>query len=435
MNIIRRNISMIVKNIEKNEDRTATFQVEIDSAEFDAAVTKAYNKAKGSINVPGFRKGKAPRAIVENMYGEDAFYQDAEEDLMPEAFGFGIENSGLKIIGKPSITKVDLSDEKVLTFEFMVELYPEYTLGQYRGIVAAKEEVVVTDEMVDAKVEEARKSNARMVDVDRAAEMGDTANIDFDGYLDGVPFEGGKAEGFSLELGSGTFVPGFEEQVVGMSIGEEKDLDITFPENYTEELAGKAVVFKVKLNGLTVAELPELDDAFVQDVSEFDTLDEYKADIREDLKVEEEDRVDTKFRTDVMQKACDNLTVEIPETMIMEKIDDMLRNYAAQYGINDSEISTEELIKLMGIDDETMEKALRPAAEAQAKQDILFEAIVAEEKIEVTEDELAEYVQGAAQTVGAKPEDIINHFGIGFIRSEFLKEKASRIIIETASAE
>lgn len=426
---------MIVKNIEKNEDRTATFQVEIDSAEFDAAVTKAYNKAKGSINVPGFRKGKAPRAIVENMYGEDAFYQDAEEDLMPEAFGFGIENSGLKIIGKPSITKVDLSDEKVLTFEFMVELYPEYTLGQYRGIVAAKEEVVVTDEMVDAKVEEARKSNARMVDVDRAAEMGDTANIDFDGYLDGVPFEGGKAEGFSLELGSGTFVPGFEEQVVGMSIGEEKDLDITFPENYTEELAGKAVVFKVKLNGLTVAELPELDDAFVQDVSEFDTLDEYKADIREDLKVEEEDRVDTKFRTDVMQKACDNLTVEIPETMIMEKIDDMLRNYAAQYGINDSEISTEELIKLMGIDDETMEKALRPAAEAQAKQDILFEAIVAEEKIEVTEDELAEYVQGAAQTVGAKPEDIINHFGIGFIRSEFLKEKASRIIIETASAE
>ena len=426
---------MIVKNIEKNEDRTATFQVEIDSAEFDAAVTKAYNKAKGSINVPGFRKGKAPRAIVENMYGEDAFYQDAEEDLMPEAFGFGIENSGLKIIGKPSITKVDLSDEKVLTFEFMVELYPEYTLGQYRGIVAAKEEVVVTDEMVDAKVEEARKSNARMVDVDRAAEMGDTANIDFDGYLDGVPFEGGKAEGFSLELGSGTFVPGFEEQVVGMSIGEEKDLDITFPENYTEELAGKAVVFKVKLNGLTVAELPELDDAFVQDVSEFDTLDEYKADIREDLKVEEEDRVDTKFRTDVMQKACDNLTVEIPETMIMEKIDDMLRNYAAQYGINDSEISTEELIKLMGIDDETMEKALRPAAEAQVKQDILFEAIVAEEKIEVTEDELAEYVQGAAQTVGAKPEDIINHFGIGFIRSEFLKEKASRIIIETASAE
>ena len=426
---------MIVKNIEKNEDRTATFQVEIDSAEFDAAVTKAYNKAKGSINVPGFRKGKAPRAIVENMYGEDAFYQDAEEDLMPEAFGFGIENSGLKIIGKPSITKVDLSDEKVLTFEFMVERYPEYALGQYRGIVAAKEEVVVTDEMVDAKVEEARKSNARMVDVDRAAEMGDTANIDFDGYLDGVPFEGGKAEGFSLELGSGTFVPGFEEQVVGMSIGEEKDLDITFPENYTEELAGKAVVFKVKLNGLTVAELPELDDAFVQDVSEFDTLDEYKADIREDLKVEEEDRVDTKFRTDVMQKACDNLTVEIPETMIMEKIDDMLRNYAAQYGINDSEISTEELIKLMGIDDETMEKALRPAAEAQVKQDILFEAIVAEEKIEVTEDELAEYVQGAAQTVGAKPEDIINHFGIGFIRSEFLKEKASRIIIETASAE
>ena len=426
---------MIVKNIEKNENKTASFQVEIDAAEFDAAVGKAYNKAKGSINVPGFRKGKAPRAIVENMYGEDTFYQDAMDILAPEAFGFGIENSGLKIIGKPSITNVDLSDEKVLTFDFAVELFPEVTLGEYKNIKVAKEEAVVTDEMVDAKIEETRKRNARMVDVDREAQMGDTANIDFDGYLNGEPFEGGKAEGFSLELGSGTFVPGFEEQVVGMKIGEEKDLDITFPENYVEDLAGKAVVFKVKLNGLTVAELPELDDEFAQDVSEFDTLDEYKADLREDLLVEEQDRVDTKFRTDVMQKACDNMTVEVPETMIMEKLDDMLRNYASQFGINDSEITTEELMKLMGVDDETMETALRPAAIAQVKQDILFEAIVAEEKIEVTEDELAEYVQGAAQTVGAKPEDIINHFGIGFIRSEFLKEKASRIIIETATAE
>ncbi len=426
---------MIVKNIEKKEDKTASFQVEIDAAEFDVAVNKAYNKAKGSISVPGFRKGKAPRAIIENMYGEDAFYQDAMDDLCGEAFGFGIENSGIKIIGRPSITSVDLSDEKVLTYDFAVELYPEVTLGQYRDIVVKKEEAVVTDEMVDAKIEEVRKRNARMVDVDRPAEMGDTANIDFDGYLNGEAFDGGKAEGFSLELGSNTFVPGFEEQVVGMQIGEEKDLDITFPENYVEDLAGKAVVFKVKLNGLTMAELPELDDEFAQDVSEFDTLEEYKADLREDLLVEEQDRVDTKFRSDVMEKACDNLVVEVPETMIMEKLDDMLRNYAAQFGINDKDISTEELIKLMGIDDETMETALRPSAIAQVKQDMLFEAIVAEEKLEVNEDELAEYVQGAAQTVGAKPEDIIEHFGIGFIRSEFLKEKASRIIIETATAE
>ena len=426
---------MIVKNIEKKEDRTANFEVEIDAAEFDAAVNTAYNKNKASISVPGFRKGKAPRAIVENMYGEDTFYQDAMDILCPEAFAFGIENSGLKIIGKPVITKADLSEEKVLTFGFGVELYPEAKLGQYRGITVAKEEAVVTDEMVDARVEETRKRNARMVDVDRAAENGDTVNIDFDGYLDGVPFEGGKAEGFSLELGSGTFVPGFEEQVVGMQIGEEKDLDITFPENYTEELAGKAVVFKVKLNGVTMAELPELDDEFAKDVSEFDTLAEYKADLREDLLVEEQDRVDTKFRSDVMEKACDNLEVEIPETMIMEKLDDMLRNYAAQFGITDNDISTEELIKLMGIDDATMDNALRPAAIAQAKQDILFDAIVAEEKIEVTEEELTEYVNGAAQTVGAKPEEIVNHFGYGFIRSEFLKEKASRIIIETATAE
>lgn len=426
---------MIVKNIEKKEDKTASFQVEIDAAEFDAAVNKAYNKAKGSISVPGFRKGKAPRAIIENMYGEDAFYQDAMDDLGPEAFVFGLESSSLKIIGKPAITNVDLSEEKVLTYDFAVELYPEVKLGQYRGLVTKKEEAVVTDEMVDEKIEELRKRNARMVDVDRPAEMGDTANIDFDGYLDGEPFEGGKAEGFSLELGSNTFVPGFEEQVVGMQIGEEKDLDITFPENYVENLAGKAVVFKVKLNGLTVAELPEVDDEFIQDVSEFDAVDEYKADLREDLIVEEQDRVDTKFRSDIMQMACDNLEVEVPESMIMEKVDDMLRNYAAQFGISDKEISTEELIKLMGIDDETMETALRPSAVAQVKQDMLFEAIAEEEKLEVTDEELDEYVQGAAQTVGAKPEDIINHFGLSFIKSEFIKEKASRIIIETATAE
>ncbi|MDO4815430.1 MAG: trigger factor [Bacillota bacterium] len=426
---------MIVKNIEKKEDKTASFQVEIDAAEFDAAVNKAYNKAKGSISVPGFRKGKAPRAIIENMYGEDAFYQDAMDDLGPEAFVFGLESSALKIIGKPAITNVDLSDEKVLTYDFAVELYPEVKLGQYRGLVTKKEEAVVTDEMIDEKIEELRKRNARMVDVDRPAEMGDTANIDFDGYLDGEQFDGGKAEGFSLELGSNTFVPGFEEQVVGMQIGEEKDLDITFPENYVENLAGKAVVFKVKLNGLTVAELPEVDDEFIQDVSEFDTVDEYKADLREDLIVEEQDRVDTKFRSDIMELACNNLEVEIPESMIMEKVDDMLRNYAAQFGISDKEISTEELMKLMGVDDETMETALRPSAIAQVKQDMLFDAIVEEEKLEVSDEELDEYVQGAAQTVGAKPEDIINHFGLSFIKNEFLKEKASRIIIETATAE
>ncbi|MCF0138322.1 MAG: trigger factor [Oscillospiraceae bacterium] len=426
---------MIVKNIEKKEDRTATFSVEVDALEFEAAVAKAYKKNKGSISIPGFRKGKAPRALIENMYGADMFYQDAMDELGPEAFMFGIENSGLKIIGRPSITDMDLSEEKVLTYEFKVELYPEVTLGQYRGLVAAKKAPEVTEEMVDAKLEELRKRNSRMVDVDRAAEMGDTANIDFDGYLDGVPFEGGKSEGYSLELGSGSFVPGFEEQVVGMQIGEEKDLDITFPENYTPELAGKAVVFKVKLNGLSVAELPEVDDEFIQDVSEFDTVEEYKADLREELAVEQQDMVDTQFRTDIMNMAIDNLVVDVPETMIMEKVDEMLRNYASQFGMNDREVSTDELLKLFGIDDETMQSSLRPSAVAQIKQELMFEAIAEAENIEVTDEELDEYINGAAQTVGAKPEDLINHFGLAYIKSEYVKEKASRIIIETASAE
>ena len=424
---------MIIRNVENKENKTAEVKVEIDSAEFESAVNAAYKKNKNSISIPGFRKGKAPRAVIEGMYGPEVFYQDAIDDLCPQAYGYAVDNAELRIIGTPSITDVDLAEDKTLSITFSLELYPQVTLGEYKNLSAPKMSAEVTDDDVMKQIRNTAKRNARMLSVDREAQMGDTANIDFDGYLDGERFDGGKAEGFDLELGSGSFVPGFEEQVVGMNIGEEKDIDITFPEDYVENLAGKAAVFKVKLNSLTTPELPELDDDFAQDVSEFDTFDEYKADVRSSMEKAKSDEADAKFRTAIMTQACDNLVVDVPETMIDMKLNEILRNYAANFGVTGDDVKTEDLMKLMGLDKDTVDATLRPAAVYQVKQELLLEAVAAAENIEVTDEDTDEYIKGAAETVNAKPEDILNYFGMDFIRNEFKKEKATKIIIESAS--
>ena len=424
---------MIIRNVENKENKTAEVKVEIDSAEFESAVNAAYKKNKNSISIPGFRKGKAPRAVIEGMYGPEVFYQDAIDDLCPQAYGYAVDNAELRIIGTPSITDVDLAEDKTLSITFSLELYPQVTLGEYKNLSAPKMSAEVTDDDVMKQIRNTAKRNARMLSVDREAQMGDTANIDFDGYLDGERFDGGKAEGFDLELGSGSFVPGFEEQVVGMNIGAEKDIDITFPEDYVENLAGKAVVFKVKLNSLTTPELPELDDDFAQDVSEFDTFDEYKADVRSSMEKAKSDEADAKFRTAIMTQACDNLVVDVPETMIDMKLNEILRNYAANFGVTGDDVKTEDLMKLMGLDKDTVDATLRPAAVYQVKQELLLEAVAAAENIEVTDEDTDEYIKGAAETVNAKPEDILNYFGMDFIRNEFKKEKATKIIIESAS--
>ena len=341
---------MILKNVEKKEKNLALFQVESDAAEFESAVNGAYLKNKSSIYIPGFRKGKAPRAVVEGMYGHEVFYQDAMDELAPKAFDFGLEESGLQTVGAPSISDVKVTDEKTVLYTFAVTLYPEVTLGQYKGLAAPKDSETVSDEAVDAEIEKARKQNARKVSVDdRPAQMGDTVNIDFDGFLEGERFDGGKSEGYSLVLGSNSFVPGFEEQVAGMQIGEEKDLDITFPEQYVENLAGKAVVFKVKLNGITVDELPALDDDFAQDVSEFDTLEDYRADVRARLQKNSDEQAENSFRSLIMKQAADNMTVEIPQVMLAEKAEEIVRNYAANFGMTDRSVPMDKLLQMMGL--------------------------------------------------------------------------------------
>ena len=423
---------MIVKNVEKKENNTAVFQVESDAAEFEAAVNGAYLKNKASIYIPGFRKGKAPRAVVEGMYGKDVFYQDAMDELAPQAFEQGVKEAELRFVGAPSITDVNVTDERTVAYTFPVTLYPEVTLGQYKGIEATREPVSVSDEDVNAEVESARKRNARKVSVEREAQMGDTANIDFDGFLNGERFDGGKAEGYDLELGSNSFVPGFEEQIVGMQIGEEKDLDITFPEEYVEDLAGKAVVFKVKLNSLTVSELPELDDEFAKDVSEFDTLDEYKADIRANLEKRRQDEAEEKVRSEIMHKAAENMTVEIPEVMVQEKVEEILRNYAANFGLNSRDIEYAQLLQMMGLDENTVNVSIRPGAQVQVKNDLLIEAVIKAENIEATDEEVEEYLNKVAESIQAQPEEVKNYFGLEFLAGERKKEKATNLIIDSA---
>ncbi|MGI5985318.1 MAG: trigger factor, partial [Oscillospiraceae bacterium] len=315
---------MIVKNVEKKESNNISFQVEVDKSEFEDAVNSAYLKNKKKITVPGFRKGKAPRMVIEGMYGANVFYDDAIEEISPKAFEYAVKEENLKTVGRPNITDADVNDDKALTLSFETALYPEVTLGQYKGIEAPRQEINITDADVDAYIEEIRKRNGRQVTVDRAAKLGDIAVIDYDGYLDGEQFDGGKAEGTRLELGSGQFVPGFEEQVVGMKAGEEKDIDITFPENYHEGLAGKAVVFKVKVHEVIETELPAVDDEFAKDVSEFDNLPEYKKAIMEQLIASRTQVVDEDFGYNVMQKAVENMTCDVPEAMIEERMSVMI---------------------------------------------------------------------------------------------------------------
>ena len=422
---------MIVKNVEKKEDNTLTFQVESDAAEFEAAVNAAYLKNKHSINIPGFRKGKAPRAVVEGMYGAEVFYQDAMDELAPKAFEQGVTENDVKFVGAPSIVDVNVTDDKTVAYTFSVTLYPEVTLGQYKGLSAERYPAEVDEDEIGYELEAARKRNSRKVDVEREAQMGDVANIDFDGYLNGERFDGGKAEAYDLELGSGSFVPGFEEQIVGMNIGEEKDIDITFPENYAPELAGKAVVFKIKLNNLSVNELPELDDEFAKD-NGFDTLDEYKADVKADLEKRKTEQRDGEVRADLMHKAIENMTVAVPEVMVKEKAEEIIRNYARNFGVTDNSIPMDKLCEMLGLNEEAMKTSIMPAAEAQVKNDLLLEAIVAAEGFAPTEEETEEYIAKTAEKLGAKAEELKQYFGVDFIAEEQKKEMASNIIFDTA---
>ena len=423
---------MNVKSIERNGNE-ATIVVEIDKDLMESGVNKAYLKARKQIMIPGFRKGKAPRKMIEAMYGAHVFYEDGLEEIFPEVYDFAVaKQEGLKAIGRPSLTDMQIAEDGSVTLTLTTEVYPEVTLGQYKGLEVEKAEATVTDTQVQAELERMAQNVASTETVERAAQMGDTANIDFEGFDNGVPFEGGKGDNFDLKLGSGQFVPGFEEQVVGMTAGEEKDIDITFPEDYHENLAGKPVVFHVKLNKVTVTNVPELDDEFAKDVSEFDTLEALKADIRAKALEQAEKRIASDFENAAVEKAAENTTVEMPKALVENELDTQMERFA--YQLQMSGYSMEQYAKMMGGDVSTMRNAFRPAAEKQAKISVTLEKIVEAEGITVTDEEIEEEFKALAEQYQLEVDKVKEMVPMGELTGSLTTRKAVKLIAESAVA-
>ena len=415
---------MNVKNIERNGNET-TIVVEIDKDLMEKGVNAAYLKARKNIYLPGFRKGKAPRKMIESMSGAHVFYEDGLEEIFPEVYQEAVINQGIKAIGRPSLTDMDISEDNIVTLTLTTEVYPEVTLGEYKGIEAPKAEVNVTDEQVEAELNTMAQNVASTETVERAAEMGDTANIDFEGFDNGVAFEGGKGDNFDLKLGSGSFVPGFEEQVVGMSAGEEKDIDITFPEDYHANLAGKPVVFHVKCNKVTTTTVPALDDEFAKDVSEFDTLEELKNDIRAKALANAEKQAASAFEQACIDKVAENTTVDMPKAMVEAELDNQMERFA--YQLQMSGYSVEAYAKMMGGDMNTMRNAFRPAAEKQAK-------IVEVEGLTVTEEDIAAEYEALAASYSLDVEKVKTMVSVEEITSNLETRKAVKVIVDNAVA-
>ena len=422
---------MNVKSIERKGNE-ATIVVEIDKELMESGVNKAYMKARKSIRIPGFRPGKAPRKMIEAMYGAHVFYEDGLEEIFPEVYDFAVVKQDLKAIGRPSLADMQISEENIVTLTLTTEVYPEVTLGQYKGLEIEKPEAAVTDAQVQAELDRMAQNVASTETVEKAAEMGDTANIDFEGFDNGVPFDGGKGDNFDLKLGSGQFVPGFEEQIVGMTAGEEKDIDITFPENYHAELAGKAVVFHVKLNKVTVTTTPELDDEFAKDVSEFETLDELKADIRAKAMEQAEKQLQSSFENAAVEKAAENTTVDMPKALVEAELDSQMERFA--YQLQMSGYSMEQYAQMMGGDINTMRNAFRPAAEKQAKISVTLEKIVEVEGLAVTDEEIEAEFEALAKQYELEVTKIKEMVPMNELTSSLTVRKATKLIVDSAVA-
>ena len=385
----------LIRN-EKVAENTVEIEFKVPAEEFEAALSRVFRKASKEITVPGFRKGKAPRNMVEKLYGEEIFFNDAIDELLPMAYEEAVKAADVTVVAQPEIEVVSCTKAEGFTVKAVLTVYPEVTLGEYKGLKAEKKVIPVTDEVVEADLLAMQDRNARLVSVsDRAAQLDDTANIDFEGFCDGVAFEGGKGEGFDLLLGSGQFIPGFEEQIVGHEIGEEFDVNVTFPEAYhAEELSGKPAVFKTKINELKVKELPELDDEFAKDVSEFDTLEELKADIKAMREKEADNAAELDVENNLVQQVVEGMQANIPEGMIEVRIDETVRDFdnrLQQQGLN-----LETYLQYTQMTLESFRKTFREQAEEQVKIRLALEAVVKAEDITASDEEYEEELMKAA---------------------------------------
>lgn len=425
---------MNVKSVEKNENNTAKVVLEVEKDQFQTALDKAYRKVKNTIYIPGFRKGKAPRKIVEGMYGANVFYEDAINLIFPEIWEQATTESELKVVGSPSVSDLNVDENGNLVLTIECGLYPVATLGQYKGIEAPKAAVTVTDEEVDEDIKQLASRNSSISTVERAAKDGDTVIIDFDGYMDGVAFDGGKGENYTLRLGSGTFIPGFEDQVVGMAAGDEKDVEVTFPADYgTQELAGKPATFKVKVHEVKETLVPELDDEFAKDVSETaETLEDLKKERREKLEKDKADEAEHNFKNEVVKKAMDNLEVVIPDAMVEAQLDDMMNQYAMN--MQSSGFTLEQYAQMMGTTIQGLREQSREGAVQQIRNTLLLEKVAEEENIQVTDEELEEEYQTMAKEYDMDVEKVKEYLPLEDLRKEKQLQKAMDLIVDNAVA-
>lgn len=422
---------MTVKSCEKLEKSRVALTIETSAEEFEAAVNKAYLKMRGKINVPGFRVGKAPRKIIEKMYGAEVFYEEAVNIILPDAYEAAVKEQELNVVGYPEVELESCTKDGVV-FKCTVAIYPEVKLGQYKGLEAPKAEVKVAAADVNARLKEMADRNSRLVSVDRAVKKGDTADIDFEGFDNGKAFDGGKGENFDLEIGSGSFVPGFEDQLIGMKAGEEKDIDITFPENYTPELAGKPVVFHVKINEVKVKEVPTIDDEFAKDVSEFDTLKELKADLKKKITDERKTAAQHAFEDALMQKVADGIEADIPEDMVVLQSQRMMENFKQQLAAQG--IPFDQYVKMTGMDEDAIQKQSMEPALKQVRMDLAVSAIVKAENLEASDEEVENEMKTIAEKYGMDLESIKKYLPASDVKEQVIREKVIKVVADSAVA-
>lgn len=420
---------MNIKSNEKKENSTYELVIEVGATEFQAAIDKVYNRQKKSINVPGFRKGKAPRKMVEKMYGAEIFFEDAISLAYPDAYEAALKEAGVDPVAYPQLEVLDVSADG-FTFKAAVTVKPEASIKDYKGLSVARPDVKVSAADIKGELKPYIDRASRLVSVERKAKKGDTAVIDFEGFKDGVPFQGGKGENYSLELGSGSFVPGFEDQVIGMKAGEEKDLDITFPEDYAPELAGAQVVFKVKVHEVKEKQEPELDDEFAKDVSEFETLADFRKDLGDKLLERKNAQAQSDFENAVIEQLVENMECEIPDGMVESQTDRLMDDYAMR--LQSQGIPMDQYMSMMGMTPEMMRASAKPAALKQVQTELALTAVAKAENIEVSDEEYEAEIAKMAEQYNMPAEQVKAIIPADSLKSDLSLRKASELVISQA---
>lgn len=421
--------------VEKTEKNMAKLIIEVSEEEFEKAVQAAYMKQRKNIALPGFRKGKAPRKMIEKMYGAGVFFEEATDNLMPDAYARAVEESGLEIVSRPAVDIVQLESGKPFIFSAEVAVKPEVTLGEYRGLEVPKADLAVTDEEVLEELKKEQEKNSRAVDVDdRPVASGDMIKLDFEGFVDGEAFEGGKGTDYDLTIGSGAFIPGFEDQLIGAEIGKEMEVHVTFPENYqASELAGKPAVFKCTVKRISYKELPELDDEFAQEVSEFDTLDEYKEDVKKNLEEKKAASAKTDKENAVVDKVIENAQMDIPDAMLDTQVDQMYTGYLQR--LQAQGISPEQYMQFTGATPEALKDQIRPQALKQIQTRLVLEAIADAEKIEPSDEKVEEELKKMAESYkmeADKLKEAMGDYEMGQMKKDLAVQEAITLIEEAA---